>query len=266
MELTRPQDLFSLSPGDKVAKRNLFDLIQYSKVSGSPYWGGEEAMIGNTPQQGINWVGGPPACRAVILKTRSGSYAEDGWADESRTGYHYSFKARGGEISYTEKANSVLIKQPQFGYPVLLFTENDDSWLYEGSFSVSEIEDRHVVLVKRHDSAAGENLSQNEAIFQEGGRKYVTHLMVERSKAVVQALKDNSTSACEICGLRFAERYGVDCIEAHHKVPISSYTSKHVVKLDDLALLCPSCHRAVHIYMKVHDLDYPTIQQKLRDR
>lgn len=49
MELKRPQDLFRLAPGDRVSKRNLFDLIQHSKVPDSEYWGGEALKIGNTP-------------------------------------------------------------------------------------------------------------------------------------------------------------------------------------------------------------------------
>jgi predicted HNH restriction endonuclease len=148
MNLTKPQDLFALTAGDAVTKRNLFDLIQYSKVPGSPQWGGEEALINNTPQQGINWIGDPPACRAVIIKTSSGSYESDGWEGEGKAAYRYSFKVRSEKISYTEKANAVLIGQPQYQYPIILFTDGGDSWIFEGSFSVSEIEDRYVVLVR----------------------------------------------------------------------------------------------------------------------
>ena len=57
MELKKTLDLFSLSTGDLVTKRNLYDLVQFSKVEASPYWSGTEGIIGNTPQQGINWVG-----------------------------------------------------------------------------------------------------------------------------------------------------------------------------------------------------------------
>lgn len=87
MELKKAQDIFLLSTGDVVTKRNLFDLIQYSKVPESQYWGGEDVRINNTPQQGINWVGELPACHAVLIKTRHGSYEEDGWANEDRTAY-----------------------------------------------------------------------------------------------------------------------------------------------------------------------------------
>lgn len=108
MELKNTQDIFSLSVGDLVTKRNLYDLVQFSKIDSSSYWSGIDGIIGNTPQQGINWVGQLPAVQAVIIKTRRGSYEEDGWSDESKTFYRYSFKARNGEISYTEKANAVL--------------------------------------------------------------------------------------------------------------------------------------------------------------
>jgi len=263
MELKKPQDIFLLSAGDVVTKRNLFDLIQYSKVTESQYWGGEDVQIKNTPQQGINWVGEPPHNHAVIIKTRPGSYKEDGWANEGKTAYHYSFKAKGGEVSYSEKANAVLINQPQYQYPVLLFTESNESWTYEGSFSVSEIESKHVVLERGYGFAPEQAPPQEEALYQEGGRKYVTHLMAERSKGVVKALKANSAAVCDICSTNFTKRYGVEYIEAHHKIPIATYSSTYVVKVDDFALLCPNCHRAVHIYMKKDGLEYPQIKEKL---
>ncbi|WP_313057269.1 HNH endonuclease [Stutzerimonas nitrititolerans] len=267
MELKGTQDLFRLTAGDSVSKRNLFGLIQYSKVPGSDFWSGEELKIGNTPQQGINWVGVPPACRAVILKTRPGSYAEDGWTNEERTAYRYSFKARDGVISHAEKANAVLIHQPRFRYPVLLFTETKSFWSYEGAFDVSAIDDRFVVLVRHHTIAEpAVSLPGEGPDYREGGLRYVTHLMAERSRDVVRELKERSASECEICRQSFAARYGVECIEAHHKVPISTYSSEHTVRLEDLALLCPNCHRAVHIYMKKWDLEYPEIRERLASR
>lgn len=146
MQLNKPSDLLGLSSGETVTKRNLFDLIQLSKVEGSQYWEGPSWLIGNTPQQGINWVGMSSVCRAVLVKARHGSYENDGWADGSGNTYHYSFKAREGTISYTEKANRVLVDQPDHQYPILLFTETGSRWTYEGHFSVSDIRDDHVVL------------------------------------------------------------------------------------------------------------------------
>ncbi|MGN6120548.1 MAG: HNH endonuclease [Rhodanobacter sp.] len=266
MELRKPVDLFSLSAGDLVTKRNLFDLIQYSKVQASSYWAGADLQIGNTPQQGINWLGPPPACYAVIIKTRPGSYEEDGWVNKERTAYKYSFKARSGDISYTEKANAVLIGQQQYLYPILLFTEDRASWLFEGAFSVVEIQDKYVVLDRVAHLVATPASMQDEPIFQEGGRKYVAHLMAERNKKVVKAIKEGSTWTCDICRMKFVERYGLDYIEAHHKVPISTYSSTYQVRVQDFSLLCPNCHRAVHMYMRAEGLEYTQIKERLRGR
>jgi putative restriction endonuclease len=263
MELKKTRDLFSLSTGDIVTKRNLYDLLQFSKVEASPYWSGTEGIIGNTPQQGINWVGQLPEVQAVIIKTRPGSYDDDGWSDDGKTSYHYSFKARNGEISYTEKANEVLVKQPQHLYPIFLFTEHKDEWYFEGSFSVSEIENKFVVLHRGLASAIEISAPQDELLFQEGERKYVTHLMAERSKGVVKALKSDESWLCDICGEDFLVRYGVKYIEAHHKVPISTYSASYVVSLSDFALLCPNCHKAVHIYMKKSGYEYAKIKNIL---
>lgn len=263
MELKKTQDLFSLSTGDIVTKRNLYDLVQLSKVEASPYWSGTDGIIGNTPQQGINWVGQIPEVQAVIIKTRLGSYDDDGWSDDGKTSYHYSFKARNGKISYTEKANEVLVKQPQYLYPIFLFTEHKDGWHFEGSFSVSEIENKFVVLHRGLASSTKISAPQDELLFQEGERKYVTHLMAERSKGVVKALKSAESWLCDICGEDFFVRYGIKYIEAHHKVPISTYSASYVVSLSDFSLLCPNCHKAVHIYMKKSGYEYAKIKDIL---
>ncbi len=263
--LKRPQDIFRLVIGTRVTKRNLFDLVQYSKVENSEYWGSRDYIIGNTPQQGINWIGSPPSTKGVIIKTRPGSYETDGWLSDKPDAYRYSFKARKSAVSYTETANSVLISQPHFLYPVFLFTEQSGEWAFEGRFSVTEIADLWVVL-ERESSAKHLVLPLEEEIFREGGRKYVTHLMVERSRSLVDFLKATSVWICDICSDDYAARYGIEYIEAHHKTPISTLTSEHIVKLEDLVLLCPNCHKAVHIIMKRSELDYDEIKRCLIHR
>jgi hypothetical protein len=74
MELRQPLDLLTIEMGDTVSKKNLYDLIQQSKIEGAAYWAGNDVQIGNTPQQGINWLGTLPECRAAIIKTKPGSY------------------------------------------------------------------------------------------------------------------------------------------------------------------------------------------------
>lgn len=66
MILTVPADLLDLAVGDSVPKHNLHDLI-YVLQEGSPHCGGAEYRIGNTPQQGINWIGQPQNLKGVII-------------------------------------------------------------------------------------------------------------------------------------------------------------------------------------------------------
>ena len=266
MKLSKPQDLFLLSAGDTVAKRNLFDLIQYSKVESSSFWAGEEFVIGNTPQQGINWVGQLPVAKGVIIKTRPGSYKEDGWSDESKTIYRYSFKARNSKISYQEKANQVLISQPQHLYPILLFTECSAGWSFEGSFSVTDLEEKFVLLTRRKGTFYETVPNQDDLHFQEGDRRYVTHLMAERNRDIVKALKESSSWVCDICGIDFQRQYGVSYIEAHHKIPMYTYRTHYSITPEDLVPLCPNCHKAVHIYMKKQEIEYKTIRGILLEK
>jgi len=266
MYLENVKGLFELVGRELISKRNLYDLIQYSKVDHSNFWSGQEYVIGNTPQQGINWIGGMTALKGVVIKVRPGSYEGDGWADGEQTMYHYSFKARNAVISYEEKANQALIKQAQLLYPIFLFTDADKSWLYEGRFAVSEIKDTYVIL-RRYDAASEHAvIAHLEHHYEEGGKKYVTHLMAERSSAVVSAVKASVDWICEICKIDFEDLYAFPYIEAHHKTAISTYSSSQQVKLSDLALLCPNCHAAVHLYMKKTQFDYPEIKVVLSGR
>jgi putative restriction endonuclease len=135
-----------------------------------------------------------------------------------------------------------------------------------GDFSVSEIQNKYVVLRRGVASDAEFSAPQDELLFQEGERKYVTHLMAERSKGVVKALKSAETWVCDICGEDFFARYAVKYIEAHHKVPISTYSESYVVSLANFALLCPNCHKAVHIYMKKNGYEYEKIKNILLNK
>lgn len=265
--LRNSTDVLRLSRGDMVGRKNLYSLIQYSKVKGSEYWAGHDSQVGNTPQQGINWIGILPHCKAVILKSRSGAYKNDGWLNNDESFYEYSFKAVKGKISYTEKANAVLINQPRFHYPVLLLIEAGSAWVFEGSFMVNQIHRDHVILerniIKRQQ--INEQLEEWSS-YKEGDRKYVTHLLSERNKSVVAEVKKNFDHICDICNMVFMDYYGVDCIEAHHKVPISTFDYARTVNINDFVLLCPNCHRAVHAHMRIKGLTYHEIKQILHDR
>lgn len=260
-------ELLQLTRGAAIGRRTLSLIIQNSKVEGSDSWRGLEGRINNTPQQGINWIGSPPNCRGVIIKAAKGAYKHDGWTDTLRTHYRYSFKARNEVISYTELANRVLVEQPAYRYPLLLFTEQGSDWEFEGRFQVAEIQDAYVIAERQQDLLPAEDLRASEESYTsyeaEGGRRYVSHLLVERNRKVVRDLKTSRSDICELCRTSSLERYGVACVEAHHKVPISTYATAQRVSAEDFALLCPSCHRVVHILMRRFALTYPQIADRL---
>jgi 5-methylcytosine-specific restriction protein A len=54
--------------------------------------------------------------------------------------------------------------------------------------------------------------------------------------------------SCEVCGFTTLSEYGPavrDIIEAHHLMPLS-LSGETTTRLEDLALLCPNCHREAH--------------------
>lgn len=240
MNLKTAEDILQLNEGRTLPRGELHKLIISSKKEGSAHWAGPEFIIGNTPMQGINWIGMLPHLKAVMLRTRLDSYGADGWTEETKKDtYRYSFKAKDGAINLQETANRVLISQPQFQYPILLFTGQTSGWRFEGRFIVSAIEDNHVMLRRVTEPEFSGTSAQDDQSFQEGGKIYVTHLLAERSKQVVSYLKSIQRWICEICGLDFAEAYGVKYIEAHHKVAISSYGDGQGTRTSDLALPVP---------------------------
>jgi len=152
-KLSKTNDIFGLEIGSSVSKGNLFDLIQYSKQEGSEYWSGESYKIGNTPQQGINWIGDFPELHGVIIKSKPESYGGDGWQDDKQNLFRYSFKANKGKINREEKANRSLIGQRDHGYPVLLFLDVDNEYEFNGAFYVSETGEESVLLDRMEGKA-----------------------------------------------------------------------------------------------------------------
>lgn len=249
VELKSALSFYSIQLGQLVSRRNMYDVIQFSKVSSSQYWAGKDCVIGNTPQQGINWIGTFPELRAVIVKTRPGAYGDDGWVDREKGQCRYSLKANKGVINQAEKANLALTRQPEYGYPVLLFSLTGENWKYDGQFEVVGVADSYVDL-QPLDVVSSRDVGLVSTGFEEGAPRYVTHRAAERSRAAVDFVKSQNAWDCDICGMNFDLTYGRKYIEAHHKVPLMSYDKEHSVYPDDFALLCPNCHKAVHLYMK----------------
>ncbi len=82
------------------------------------------------------------------------------------------------------------------------------------------------------------------------------HIYRERDRKFARKVREHYRNIskdgrleCHACGCVPAEVYGPSgesCMEAHHKVPIEQLQPDSITLLNDMAMLCASCHRVVH--------------------
>lgn len=89
--------------------------------------------------------------------------------------------------------------------------------------------------------------------FVEGNRKREEHFRIERSGLLRKYYRETHPEAiCSACKQKMKEKYPWTdyMLDIHHLRPLSSAVaiSTKGTSLDDLVGLCPSCHRAVHLY------------------
>lgn len=94
----------------------------------------------------------------------------------------------------------------------------------------------------------------SEAAALEGEPRLVSHFQRERDSSLVkeklrQVLQLASEIRCEACGFVAADIYGdldSHLCDVHHLLPLNELPGQRETKLSDLAVLCPTCHRAIH--------------------
>lgn len=104
--------------------------------------------------------------------------------------------------------------------------------------------------------------------FIEGNRKRVEHFRIERSGLLKKYYKQAHPEAvCNACGQKMKEKYPWTdyMLDIHHLLPLSSAVaiSAKGTSMEDIVGLCPSCHRAVHLYYRKwlkenHQRDFTT--------
>lgn len=98
--------------------------------------------------------------------------------------------------------------------------------------------------------------AEGEEIYQEGRRKLVNHLRIERNSKLREHFLSSTPEPdkCDMCLRSSRTQYPwvVSLIEVHHKLPLSSAVrvQGNSTSLEDLVGLCPSCHKAVHQYYR----------------
>lgn len=91
--------------------------------------------------------------------------------------------------------------------------------------------------------------------FIEGDKKRIEHFRIERSVLLRKYYRQmNPKPRCCACGTDMNVRYPWTdyLLEIHHLLPLSSAVaiSNKGTSLTDIVGLCPSCHRAIHMYYK----------------
>lgn len=88
----------------------------------------------------------------------------------------------------------------------------------------------------------------------EGEPRIFLHLRRERDTSLVAAKRASARNSsgqleCEVCGFVAELAYpglSAGLCEVHHRRPLSELAGSTETRLDDLAVLCPNCHRAIH--------------------
>jgi len=96
---------------------------------------------------------------------------------------------------------------------------------------------------------------EEEITGKEGRMLTRLHAYKERDRAFAAKVrkyykqKNGGKLHCEACGLQPETLYndrGDRCIEAHHKIPIEELQPDSITRVDDMAMVCASCHRIIH--------------------
>jgi hypothetical protein len=109
------------------------------------------------------------------------------------------------------------------------------------------------------EQVLSKRLSYTERIvrIREGQVKTVTLSKKERNRELRTLALAHRGERCEICCFDFAEQYGEfarNCVEVHHLNLLSSTGKQGVTTtLDDVIIVCPNCHRALHQFRNPKD-------------
>ncbi len=103
------------------------------------------------------------------------------------------------------------------------------------------------------DQIADQSLKQSKT--------YRQHRTIERDAGHSRQVKARQGTRCRACEFEMADIYGAAAVgmcDAHHLVPLRTLEDGAIVTFDpvrDFAVLCPSCHRAIHRMPDPSDLD-----------
>lgn len=96
----------------------------------------------------------------------------------------------------------------------------------------------------------------DDASFPEGALVERLHKTRERNRQLVKRAKDafvakHGALCCEACGMKPSDQFkdpalANKIIEAHHNIGLADPAHLGQTQIEDLRMLCPTCHRAIH--------------------
>lgn len=149
-----------------------------------------------------------------------------------------------------------------------------DSWEFKGFFELESFttdparvkkhahprqELSRVIYLRKVDRPSEEregehlpDLDEDTPAATEGRRRWRTHLRRERDSQIIRRKKQAYRTAtgglkCEACKFDFDSVFGLpEFCEVHHLLPLADEEDERTTRLEDLAVLCSNCHRAIH--------------------
>lgn len=141
-----------------------------------------------------------------------------------------------------------------------------ESWNFFKSFFLPNFIDSIAITEALSDEIA---IDLPTLTVMEGKQRLITHIVRERNRDIINQKKINASENgclfCEVCGFSFLTIYGVEFIECHHIEPISN-GGERVTRLEDLALVCPNCHKILHRKINGEYLTLEKLKLRIEER
>lgn len=170
---------------------------------------------------------------------------------------------RGGDINISERINELLALRDRFAEVEKLLVaiqsqknSADLTTLGEIAYEAAPVGTADLPDTDRKvmSELMLSDPSMPTTLGSEGRRRMVAHMQRERNKKIVDHAKlaferRYGYLFCESCGVHLPDAYGPladGFIEAHHRLPLARVEDQIETKTEDLAMLCPTCHRMIH--------------------
>lgn len=132
--------------------------------------------------------------------------------------------------------------------------ELQDQSLYLSNNDLSTLQNKRQKKAKKTLSL---ELLREKALKQsriKPGYRYTKTKTFQRSEYVIEYAKRKANGICDLCDevAPFKDEDEIPYLEVHHIIPLSNGGSDTI---DNVAALCPNCHRKMHVLGNINDIE-----------